>query len=183
MKTAYKPSLISPFHMMTKKALDTQNKDHPIQEEIHKSLGTFTFSATFERDTHSLEIFKNIPGIVCYICTLRKGDQVIGEGRGTAVLGKVNKYLERTVRYAFNSSLIDAVARSTKMIDALYLDGPAVEEEMKVVENPITDKQKSYLTELIKNNVDDEGERNRWMLDIPKLSKDEASEAIQSFAN
>lgn len=192
MKTAYKtntyskPPVISPFHAMNAKALDTQHKDHPVHEEIRKNLGTVNFSATFSQDTRTLEMFSHIPGVIAFTCQLRKNDQLIGEGHGSATISRINKFVERSVRFAYNASFLDAVARSAKMLDALYLQPSLNAGEIykaKEVDNPITDKQKSYLTELVKNNVDDEDERNRWMLDIPQLSKDEASEAIQSFAN
>ena len=46
-----------------------------------------------------------------------------------------------------------------------------------------SDKQKSYLRELIRSNVFDEGKRKYWESQINQLTKDEASEKIQSFVN
>ena len=97
----------------------------------------------------------------------------------------MNKFVERGVRYAFNASLIDAVVRSSKTLDALYLKtidqedtGTPIE---KLYENKISDNQKSYLRQLININVVDERERNRWESEIEDMTKDEASTAIQSF--
>ncbi len=194
MNTTYKKPIVSPFQAMSTKALNTQDKAHPIHEEIRKSLGTYNFTATFESDSRTLEKFKHITGIVAIICTLKKGDEIVGEGRGTSVLSKVNRYLERTVRYAFNASLLDAVARSAKMLDSLHLDenlthevnatptAPVEAYRAKDTEGLITDKQKKYLLELIKIKVSDKEERDQWKIDIERLTKDEASQAIQSFS-
>ena len=119
------------------------------------------------------------------MATLKLGDSVLSIGRGTAVLNRMNKFVERGVRYAFNASLIDAVVRSSKTLDALYLKtidqkdtGTQIE---KLYENKISDNQKSYLRQLININVVDERERNRWESEIEDMTKDEASTAIQSF--
>ena len=194
MNTTYRKPIVSPFQTMSKNAFNTQDKKHPINEEIKKSLGTYNFTATFESDTRTLEKFKHITGIVAIICTLKKGNEVVGEGRGTSVLSKVNRYLERTVRYAFNASLLDAVARSAKMLDSLHLDenlnhevnvaptAPVEVYKIKDTEGLITDKQKKYLLELIKIKVSDKDEQDQWKIDVERLTKDEASLAIQNFS-
>ena len=45
----------------------------------------------------------------------------------------------------------------------------------------ITDKQKSYLLQLIQSNVADEDDREQQISQLDELTRDEASEAIQSF--
>ena len=44
MKTAYKPSIISPYQTMQKKTFDTQDKKHPVREEIQKDALVHTTS-------------------------------------------------------------------------------------------------------------------------------------------
>ena len=170
------------------------DKRHPVHEEIKKCVGVYKFSATVEQDNASLEKFRHIPGIISFICTIRLGEVVVGEGRGTAVLSRINKFLERTVRYAFNASLLDAMAKSLKMLDALQLDLSNQHDELipteivyekknnVEVESIITDKQKTYLLGLIKTRISDKEERYIWQDKIPRLSKLEASQAIKSFA-
>ncbi|MFZ2522744.1 MAG: hypothetical protein WAX44_02780 [Minisyncoccia bacterium] len=187
MKTLYKPThIVSPFQVAKKKGYDVQDKNHPVQDEIRKIIGTYDLSATFEEDTQTLEMFRHIPGLVAFSCTLKHGAEVIGYGRGTAVLSRMNRFVERAIRTAFNGSLVDAVVKSTKMLDALRLE-PGKERTSYITEEiyenePITDRQKSYLLELVFQNIEDEDERNRWSSQIDEMTKSEASNAIQVFA-
>ena len=161
-------------------------KKDPLREEIEKNIGTFNLSVTVEEDTDTLSLFKHVPGpIIAYIATLRKGSEVVGIGRGSAILSRINKFVDRAVRYAFNASLIDSVVHSAKMLDALYLksDTGAIE-EMNKMDYPselATERQKSYLRELINVNVIDDKEKDQWESQIDELTKDEASEKIQFF--
>jgi hypothetical protein len=149
---------------------------HPVRDEIRKNIGQHVFTATFEEDTQTIALFKHIPGLVAFVCTLKKGEAVIGQGRGTAVFNKTNRFIERTVRTAMNSSLIDAVVRS-KVMDSFQPDMAA-----QTFTEPITEKQKSYLLELVQIHVPDEKERERWRSEVGELTKEEASKAIQGFA-
>lgn len=192
MKTEYRQPILSPLQVMNAKALDTQNVKHPVQEEIKKCIGTYNFTATISQDYQTLEKFRHVPGIISFICILKRDSEIIGEGRGVGVLSKINKYLERTVRYTANASFLDAVTRSLKMIDVI---NPSVNEEqgvntttesvsnIRVVDNtiPITESQKKYLSGLIQSNIKDKEELYRWRNRMSKLTKDEASKAIQSF--
>ena len=194
MKTEDRQPILSPLQIMNARALDTQNVKHPVQEEIQKSLGTYSFTATISQDTQTLEKFRHVPGIISFICVLKRGSEVIGEGRGVGVLSKINKYLERTVRYTANASFLDAVTRSIKMIDFV---NPVIDQEqgvntvterinkVEVAENiiPITDSQKKYLSGLIQSKVKDKEEVYRWRNRMDRLTKAEASRAIQSFVN
>ncbi len=179
---------------MIDKSLDTQNTrhPHPAQEEIQKCIGIYNFTAVVEKDVATLQKFRHIPGLISFICTIRKGDLIVGEGRGTAVLSRINRYIERTVRFAFNASLLDATAKSLKMLDALQLDvnnqsnGTTVVKQEPVVNNTklyITPKQKGYILELVKTRVKDIEERNRWQNTLDKMTRDEASLAIQSLSS
>ena len=194
MKTEDRQPILSPLQIMNARALDTQNVKHPVQEEIQKSLGTYSFTATISQDTQTLEKFRHVPGIISFICVLKRGSEVIGEGRGVGVLSKINKYLERTVRYTANASFLDAVTRSIKMIDFV---NPVIDQEqgvntaaeviskVEVTESviPITESQKKYLSGLIQSNVKDKEEVYRWRNRMDRLTKAEASRAIQSFVN
>jgi hypothetical protein len=179
--TTYKNRIPSPFQMKERKVFTRKD---PLREEIEKNIGTFNLSVTVEEDTDTLSLFKHVPGpIIAYIATLRKGSEVVGIGRGSAILSRINKFVDRAVRYAFNASLIDSVVHSAKMLDALYLKGNT-EEEMNKMDYPselATERQKSYLRELINVNVIDDKEKDQWESQIDELTKDEASEKIQFF--
>ncbi len=180
--TTYKNRIPSPFQTMRKN--EFARKD-PLREEIEKNIGTFNLSVTVEEDKDTLALFKHVPGpIIAYIATLRKGSEIVGIGRGSAILSRINKFVDRAVRYAFNASLIDSVVHSAKMLDALYLKGAGVSEEVNSMDYPselATERQKSYLRELISVNVIDDKERDQWESQIDELTKDEASEKIQFF--
>ena len=189
MKTAYKPSIISPYQTMQKKTFDTRDKKHPAREEIERCVGTYNLTAVIEEDIQTQAIMK-IPGLISFLCTLLKDGRVIAQGYGSSILSSTNKFFQRAVSSAFNSSLADATIRATKVLDTFRnpdksaistaLD-EAYEAKSRNEFMGITEKQKSYLHELIQINVTDEDERNRWESQINELSKDEASEAIQSF--
>lgn len=188
MNTTYKRRIPSPFQVMQNRAFDVQDKKHPVREEVKKSVGTYNLTAIFEEDAQTLALFKHVPGLIAFICTLKRDNEIIGQGRGTAVLSKVNRFIERTTRIAFNASLIDAVVRSTKALDVLQTDLSDKKEDTIPVKSvyqtsdvPASDKQKSYLLQLIETNVTNENERNEWEGKIDNLTKDEASEAIQTF--
>lgn len=190
MKTAYKPSIISPIQMIQKKTFDVQDKKHPVREEIAKCVGTYNLTAVVEEDIQTQAIMKHIPGLISFLCTLLRDGKVIAQGYGSSILNSSNKFLLRAVSSAFNSALADATIRATKVLDTFRNpDNSAVStalNEAYEAKNrnefiPSTEKQKSYLFELIHTNIADEDERRRWESQIDQLSKDEASEAIQSF--
>ncbi|MFA6397497.1 MAG: hypothetical protein WDK96_01455 [Candidatus Paceibacterota bacterium] len=180
MNDTYKPHITSPYRAK-------QVRLSPIQEEVEKNIGTFNLTVQVEEDTATVAQFKHVPNFVAFICTLKRGTETLGIGRGSAVLNRLNKYIERSTRYAYCASIVDAIVRSTKMLDALYLqpneqkdvDIPVKEADRAT--EPATDAQKSYLQKLIKVNVVDEQKRKYWESQINMLTKDEASEKIQSF--
>jgi hypothetical protein len=191
MKTAYRPATISPYQINGNGSIDIHDQRHPINIELQKSLQTITFTATFEENTEELEMLKNIPGVISIKCLLKMGDQIIATGSGTAIFTKINKYIERTVRSAVNSSLIAAIYQGVKVLDALHFDDNFSHSAARsIVETPkeqpasqggITDKQKKYLRELVSANIHNELECDRWESEIDNLSRNEASQAIQSF--
>ena len=186
MNTIYKPSVISPFQMVKSNPVNIQDTRHPASDEIAKSLGTLTLEISVEQDTATLETFKNIPGgVIAFISTVRLDGAVISVGRGMAVISKLNKWVQRTVRSAYGASIVDAIVRSVKVLDAIQLGtGPTLDKESSE-ENytPITDSQKKYLTSLVKSNVSGVLERRQWETKIEGFSKEEASEAIKTLVN
>ncbi len=173
--TNYKSSIPSPFQ--ARQRLD------PVQQAVQANVEKFTLEISVEEDKETALLLKHLPGpVIAYKCTVSKGSQVLGIGRGNAILSKINKWVDRSVRYTFNASLIDSIIQSVKALDVLYLkdntDSPA--QETNEIDYA-TDKQKSYLRELINTNIRDESKRKYWEGQINMLTKDEASEKIQSF--
>lgn len=201
MTTDYRSSIPSSFRA-------TRNREVPTLEEVRRSIGVYNLTATVEEDKETLSIFKHVPGLIAFICTLKKGNDVIGIGRGTATLNRMSKYVDRAVCYAFNASLIDAMVRSTKTLDAIYLNStpqretyslkrdttPDEEEpDLEGRDRPAfftnddtlkyaTDKQKNFLTKLIsKNCKGPTKDEYLSQLNSPHLSKFNCSELINSL--
>lgn len=182
--------------MNRRKPFETRNvaESNTVRDEVNKLLGTYQLSAVFEVDTQTASTLKHIPGIIAFLCTLKKGDQVVGQGRGTAVINQVNRFIVRTINFAFNAALIDAVVRSTKILDVFRPDAvphpwsetkPALSNTYKVQEEEepdiATPKQIDYIRQLIQINVGEEDEREGMESQLSELTKTEASKMIESF--
>lgn len=173
---------------MSKKALNIPGNRpvHPVREVLDGLLGTHTITAVFEEDTQTLTALKNVDGLIAIICKLSKNGRVLAEGRGSSVLNQTNKYVNRQVFSAFDSSLVDAVIRSTKILGTFR--GPSDAEvdeaykarDMAEAEAP-TEKQLAYLRQLIQTNVEDDHDRDRWESQLGEMTKREAGSAIESF--
>lgn len=196
MNTTYKPRRIySPYQPAQKVQLKASNYQqmnkpvHPVREEMDKVLGSYALTAVIKEDTATLATMKHVGGLIAFICSLSRDGKVISEGRGATVLGPNNKWLTRAVESAFNSALSDAVIRSTKVLGTfLSTSGSAVsiEEAYNAMESqknsePATDKQISYLHQLIQTNVEDDQERDQWESRLSEMSKREACAAIEQF--
>lgn len=167
----------------------------PLQEEIEKNIGTFNLTVLVEKDTELMNTFKHIPNFIAFKTILKKDNQVISIGSGSAVLNQYNKFLSRTVRFAYGSSIVDAVVRSVKVLDALSImpntqkendlegrDKQAFygDEDMPQV---ATEKQRNFLTKLVNEQCDDGDAKEEYLkqLESPYLSKFECSELIQQL--
>jgi hypothetical protein len=164
-----------------------QPAKHPIREEIEKHLGVYDITATFEEDIQTSSVF-NHPGLIAYLCTLKIGQKVIGQGRGMSVLSQSNRYIANSAKFAFSSALTDACVRAGKFPNAFVQgnDEPVPSfglgsDAYSASVYQATDKQKSYLKELIDMKVDDEEEKNALHSNLDTMSKEEASELIQQL--
>ena len=183
------PSPLQQVQQDRERAFNVGLADHPVREEIAKCLDTFQISATVEEDNQTLRTMKHVEGLIAFLCTLKQGSRVIAQGRGSSVLSPNNRYMQRAVRAAFNASLVDACIRGTKVLDTFMPDANT-KVQVAAVETPrieasredqVTDRQLAYLRELIRVQVHDEEERERWESQLEELTKEEASELIASF--
>lgn len=179
----YKNRIASPFQVRTIK------KD-PLEEEARKNVGAFNLTLVVEKDTQTEDSFRHIPGFIAYLCTLKKDSEILSIGRGSVIINKWNKWVEKGIRSAFTGAVVDAVVRATRTLDALYLKandrsnpGYVNEETNEIDYTPelASERQKAYLKQLIGVNVQDEEERNQCWSELDQLTKDEASEKIQFF--
>lgn len=188
MNTSYQ-SRLSPYHLKPKhpieilraKVYDVQEKTNPIREYIEKCVGTHTIKAVIEEDRQTLDVMQ-AEGLVSFLCTLTKGDRVLSQGRGSAMIGPTQRYFARAISCAFNSALSDACIRATKVLD-MVRDKSEIEEAYanESLSEPATEKQREYLRQLIQTKVTDGEERRRWEAQLGELTKDAASAAIQQF--
>ena len=171
------------------KAYDYSNPRHPVFQEIKKNVGDLNFTAEIKQDKRSLDLFK-IPGLVSFLCILKQGDKIVGEGRGSSVINKANRYIENAVKYASNSAVIDAVVKSVKTLGTLQIEKENLKDTPISIEElyneptnaeKITDKQKKFLRELINTNIINEDQKRNRINCLNDLSRKEASNAIQSF--
>ena len=210
MNTIYKKPVLSPMHpyqVAKKMTFDVQNVKHPARREVLRNVGKYELTAEFIEDSQTLSLFRHIPGLIAYICTLSntKTGSVLGQGRGTAVLSKINRYVDRSVAVARNASLIDSVIRATKAMEDLNLGAddqgsdaipnddaseakvsytgmelPESFNEKTSNQKMISAKQKEYLRGLIAK-IKDDFQRERWLSGLDNLTSSQASDAIQSL--
>ena len=185
MTTIYKKPVASAYQPMKRSTYAVQETEHPVRREIAKLVGDYAITATVEEDLQTMATFKHVPGLVAFLCTISRDGEVIGQGRGTATFNHNAKGVSRTVKLAFNGSLIDGMIRSTRILDTFTDEmnsggnfGTAY--EPREVES-ITDRQKSYLRQLITSRIADEEEREQMMSELDTMTKDDASAVIQNF--
>lgn len=166
---------------------DTNRDEHPARKEIERVVGVYQLTAEVTEDTKTLATLGHIPGLIAFLCSVKNSSgEIIGEGRGSAVLNGMTKFIARTVHFAFNSSILNAIAQSTKAIDSManpHTNELGIEETTQdsVMAEGITDKQRSFLTTLVRKNVHDESTLTWWMSQINQMDSRQASDAIKSF--
>jgi len=159
---------------------------------------SYSFVATFRRDSETLLSFKNTEGLIALVCDLTRNNVLVGQGRGAAELKNNNGDVNKTIKMCQKSAFIDAVIRASGLSDIFTQDLEALPEN-KVVELPpasknyfpknqvaaeddvATDKQKDLLRSLIAQRIPYGEERERWFTEMETASKFDASEMISSF--
>lgn len=197
MNTAtYKPRIASPYQVAKKHPFDISAKNHPVRVQIMKIVGQYSLTATFKEDTETTSMFKHIPGLIAFVCTLEHGGRVVGIGRSSAVISESSKYFERVIQTAWNYSLIDSVSKMTRTIDTLQTapSKPAYDYPKEAMlndaiktrdsyreEEMATEKQKSFLLQLIHTNITNKDELALRSSQVDEFTRSEASHAIQAF--
>ena len=194
MNTNYKTHPIrSPFQqhpvkVAHERAMNMQDAENPVRQMLQKLCQPrYSLSATFSPDTIAMATLKT-PGLVAVKCDLSLDGKPIGIGHGTTVISRINKGLDRALYGCLNGSLMSAINSGCKTLDVMRLEGlqeqlgeayrAIVSEEAQ----PATEKQQSYLRELILLNVEDDTERQNMINQLCELTKREASEQIQMLA-
>lgn len=158
----------------SKRVFDVKREEHPLRDAAQKLTGVYQLKATVEEDTATQALLKHVPDVVAFLCTIERDGRIVGQGRGSAALHpQRSRFISRTVRNAFNASVVDAIMR-VKSLDILA-EPPQDEGAGSEL---ITERQKSYLLELVQTKVAEKSDREQWMKEIDGLSKEDASLAI-----
>lgn len=78
--------------------------------------------AKFERDDETREMLPNVKDMVAFKCTLKKGNKIVGEGRGADILQRNQNDPNKTIKMAQKRAYIDAVIRTTGLSDIFTQD-------------------------------------------------------------
>ena len=186
-----------------------KNKKSLAKGGSEKISSIYGYTASFEQDKDVMKSLDSVRGIVCFICNLSKGNQIVGQGRGASTLAKNDNDPNKTIKMSQKSAYIDAVIRTSGLSDIFTQDLetmplsaiaeiPKQEDYSEIEEsiptrqqltaedlrdqNAITEKQKAFLESLIVERVASSEERERWLAEANSgLSKWDASEMISSF--
>ena len=195
MQTQYKTRAVrSPFQphpvkQAQEKVLNMNDEQNPVRQILAKLCQTqYALSATFSPDTGIMSVLKT-PGLIAVKCELSlQGKGLVGIGHGSTAISKLNKGLDRALYSCLNGALMSAINSACKSLDVIRLEGGQGQlgEAYKAVRGeetqPATDKQKSYLRELILLNAEDDTDRQQRINQISELTKEEASQQIQMLA-
>ncbi len=103
-----------------------------------KLAGFFGLTAAFRAEVP--ESFRNVAGLVCYVCVLSSHDgKIVGEGRGAATLQKNDGDPNKCLKMAQKSAFIDSVIRSTILSEIFTQDletMPAIQTATATEESP-----------------------------------------------
>ena len=169
--------------------MNTQDEHNPIRQMLEKLCQAhYSLSATFSPDIGTMTALNKTPGLVAVKCELRLDGRPIGLGHGSTAISRLNKGIDRALYSCLNGALMSAINSACKSLDIIRLEGGQEQlgEAYKTVRGeesqPATDKQKSYLRELILLNAEDDTDRQQRINQISELTKEEASQQIQMLA-
>lgn len=165
---------------------------HPAQEAIESVIsqyeGEYQLKARFTQDDASMTLFKRPNSVVVgYICRLYDAQgRCLSEGRGLSFVSyQTGRYVQKAILYARNASLIDCVARASKLSTVFATD----EEEGSLsgydepvaapVDQQPSEKQVKYLKNLIEILPSDE--QNDLLARLPQMSKYDVSQLINTL--
>src|SRR3989338_3749997 len=195
MQTQYKNRAVrSPFQphpvkQAQEKVLNMNDEQNPVRQILAKLCQTqYALSATFSPDTGIMSVLKT-PGLIAVKCELSlQGKGLVGIGHGSTAISKLNKGLDRALYSCLNGALMSAINSACKSLDVIRLEGTQEQlgEAYRAPQGQeaqlASDKQKSYLRELILVNCEDDTDRQERINQLDTLTKQEASEQIQMMA-
>lgn len=103
-----------------------ESKPSLFKPGAEKFCGLFKIRATFRKDSETVDMLGNTPGILAYICELVDSQgRIVGEGRGTAKTDPINGKdfdINKQVKIAQKRAQIDAVLRTGGLSDFFTQD-------------------------------------------------------------
>lgn len=88
-----------------------------------KFMALFQLHATFSQDSATWTMLGQPQGTLCYVCTLHtRGGELIGEGRGARKLQQDNGDINKAVKMAQKSAMVDAILRTGALSDVFTQD-------------------------------------------------------------
>lgn len=87
-----------------------------------KLASIYGLTASFKKDTETLDSFQGAENIVAFVCFLSHQGEVVGEGRGAASLMNNGGDYNRTIKMSEKSAYISAVIRSVGLSDIFTQD-------------------------------------------------------------
>lgn len=92
-----------------------------------KFMALFQLHATFEQDVATWTMLGSPQGTLCYVCRLHtRGGELIGEGRGARTLQQDGGDINKAVKMACKSSMVDAILRTGALSDVFTQDEDSI---------------------------------------------------------
>jgi hypothetical protein len=92
-----------------------------------KFMALFQLHASFEQDTATWTMLGQPQGTLCYVCRLHtRGGELIGEGRGARTLQQDGGDINKAVKMASKSAMVDAILRTGALSDVFTQDEESI---------------------------------------------------------
>lgn len=120
----------------------------PGQEKI---FSLFQLTSELERDNETMEMLNDIRNLVAYKCNVKRGDKIVAEGRGAAVVGDKRRDVNATIKIAEKRARMDAcLALGFSEYFAQDLDDPDYQNQKKAAEDQNNNKNETLVDKLPK---------------------------------
>ena len=120
-KRSYFISQVLPTFKESQDYYEVKGKKSLAKGGAEKLASIYNLSAIFQIDDETMAAF-SLKDMIAYVCTLYRGEQTIGQGRGCSSLSKNQGDANKTVKMAQKSAFIDSVIRSTGLSDIFTQD-------------------------------------------------------------
>lgn len=197
--TYYKPRVfgiapVSPYKsqpVAKRSAVGISIENNPvIMKEVARHIGEISLVVVTDEDKETIQALR-IPGLIAYRTRVMQNGRVVSIGRSTSVVSPKNKYIDRVVTSTAGYSILDSVSKLVRL-DTLWTGQSTPSQDKKEVTltdayekieshgvDMASEKQKSYLFQLLYQNHSDEGIIESESQKINSYSKKEASDAIK----